>query len=227
LQNHKDFEIIIVNDSPLVDYLDVEKYIENLSDTRIKYFKNETNRGVNFTRNFALTKISTDSHYTIFLDDDDWLHPDALTQINNILENKKTEKSDIDWLVTNRSVGVDSLTENKTGRDNLNYFCDYLILKRFTGDCTHTIKSNISKRYEFSKLVKNGEEWTYFIQLPLSIYYKDINTTNSAGYAPFGLNAGMQKSYRANTRLLWGEVKNCKMFFMLSLRELRSLFRKN
>lgn len=219
--------MIIVNDSPLSDYTDIEKYIEAKNDTRIKYFKNEKNSGVNFSRNFALENISMDSDYVIFLDDDDWLHPDALNDIENILTKNKKEERGVDWLVTNRSVGDKSLTKNKTRRNRLNYFFDYLIFKRFTGDCTHTIASNIATKYRFSKLVKNGEEWTYFIQLPTDIYYQNINTTNSEGYAPLGLNSSMQKSYRENTRKLFGEIKNCKMFMMLILRSLNSLFRKN
>ena len=226
-QNHKDFEILIVNDSPLHDYSSLENYLLELKDNRVKYFKNKNNCGVNFSRNFALENISKDSDYIIFLDDDDWLHPNALTELDNILENTDNKKEKINWLVTNRSVGENSLTKNKTGRDMLNYFSDYLIFKRFTGDCTHAIKSEVAKRYKFSKLVKNGEEWTYFIQLPINMYYKNINTTNSDGYSPLGLNASMRKSYKTNTRILCREIKNSKMVMMLVLREINSLFRKN
>ncbi len=225
LQNHKDFEIIVVNDSPTSDYTDIEKYIAEKNDIRIKYFKNEKNSGVNFSRNFALRNISLGSDYTIFLDDDDWLHPTALSDIDDILTKSKNKKEEIDWLVTNRSIGDLSLTENKTNKTRLNYFFDYLIFKRFTGDCTHTISTKISTKYRFSGKVKNGEEWTYFIQLPADIYYKNINTTNTEGYAPLGLNASMQKSYKENTRSLFLEIKNYKMFLMLILRHLKSLLR--
>ena len=202
-QNHKDFEMIIINDSPLYDYSEVAKYIQDKKDSRIKYFKNEKNSGVNFSRNFALANISDDSDYVIFLDDDDWLHSNALSDIENIL--------------------ISNPNKNK----KINYFFDYLIFKRFVGDCTHTIDSNTATKYKFSERVKNGEEWTYFIQLPTDIHYENINTTNSEGYNDLGLNASMQKSYRENTRKLFGEIKNCKMIIMLMLRSLNSLFRKN
>lgn len=226
-QNHKDFEMIIINDSPLYDYSEVEKYIQDKKDSRIKYFKNEKNSGVNFSRNFALANISDDSDYVIFLDDDDWLHSNALSDIENILISNKNKNKKINWLVTNRSIGNTSLTENKTKKSKLNYFFDYLIFKRFVGDCTHTIDSNTATKYKFSEKVKNGEEWTYFIQLPTDIHYENINTTNSEGYNDLGLNASMQKSYRENTRKLFGEIKNCKMIIMLILRSLNSLLRKN
>ena len=227
LQNHKDFEMIVVNYSPLSDYTDIEKYLNHKNDARIKYFKNEKNSGVNFSRNFALENISLGSDYTIFLDDDDWLHPNALCDIENILIASENKKEKINWLVTNRSIGGLSLTKNKTNKNKLNYFFDYLIFKRFTGDCTHAIASNLATKYSFSQKVKNGEEWTYFVQLPADIYYQNINTTNSEGYAVLGLNASMQKSYKENTRALLGEIKNWKMFLMLILRSLNSLFRKN
>ncbi len=227
LQNHKNLEMIIVNDSPLSDYRDIEKYLSEKNDSRIKYFTNEKNSGVNLSRNFALANISESSDYTIFLDDDDWLHPNALCDIENILIASENKKEKINWLVTNRSIGELSLTKNKTNKNKLNYFFDYLIFKRFTGDCTHAISSNLATKYSFSQKVKNGEEWTYFVQLPADIYYQNINTTNSEGYAVLGLNASMQKSYKENTRTLFGEIKNSKMFLMLILRSLNFLFRKN
>ena len=39
-QNDFDWEMIIVNDSPLFDYTEVEKYLTDINDTKLKYLKN-------------------------------------------------------------------------------------------------------------------------------------------------------------------------------------------
>ena len=70
-QTYKDWEMVVVNDSP-----NDETYIpfaSSINDPRIHYHVNKTNSGVNFTRNFALDRVSADSKWVVFLDDDDYL----------------------------------------------------------------------------------------------------------------------------------------------------------
>ncbi len=221
-QEHKDWEMIIVNDSPDFDYADTEKYLSYITDSRIKYFKNKENMGVNFSRNYALQNISESSDYTIFLDDDDFFFDDTLLNIENILSENKH-----DWLITNRAFENKRLVKirNET-RDSYEYFWDMLIFKNFSGDVTHTIKSKIAKKFKFEESVKNGEEWTYFIQLPSKIVYKNINTTNTDGYLEGGLTDKLKNKYKENTKILWGNIQNTKMFIILILRQINIIVRK-
>ena len=215
-----DFELIIVNDSPLFDYSIFNSYLDKLkienfeNFSKIKYFINKENMGVNYSRNLALDYVSKDtlSDYVIFLDDDDWLSDDALKNINNILRKYRAKNNNIaqNWLVTNISLNNISLTKNNTNKSMINYFFDYLIMKKFWGDVTHTIKSEIATRFRFSNKIKNGEEWTYFIQIPYNFLYENINTKNVEEYQDDGLNSSMQSTYKLNTKVLWRNFKDFK-----------------
>lgn len=178
-QDYKDFEMIIVNDYPNdLSYLDFEK---NITDSRIKYFKNDKNMGVNYSRNFALDNLSKDSDYVILLDDDDWFANDTLLTFEKLIK----ENPDENWLVTNRAYeNGKSLTSAPKNNTNYNYALDYLICKKFKGDATHCIKTNRIKNIRFSKTIKQGEEWFFFYQLGLKnkFFYSSHNSTISEGY---------------------------------------------
>ena len=224
-QSHQNFEIICVNDSPDFNYIEFDSFWINL-DTKhkdkIKYLLNTTNNGVNFSRNHALEKVSYDSDYVIFLDDDDWFNENALSEIDIYINQNKH----VSWLVTNRVIGEFKLTNNQKNKSKVSYFFDYLIFKNCKGDATHVIQTKIAKNIRFSQRVKNGEEWFYFVQIPKPIYYKDLNTTLSEGYDEKGLNQGMQQIYKTNTKLLWGEITGVKMFVYMVLRGIRGIMSK-
>lgn len=77
-QTYTNIELIIVDDSPS-DYLkrhQVEKYIKNLNDHRIKYIKHEENKGANVARNTGIKHSK--GRYCAFLDDDDEWVPEKL-----------------------------------------------------------------------------------------------------------------------------------------------------
>ena len=215
-----DIQIIIINDSPDYDYSMFESWLvdmKNSSTRSIVYNKNTENKGVNFSRNYALTLVAEDSSYVIFLDDDDWFEIDALGDIDNYLRLNKG----IQWLLTNRVKQTgESLTTVSKNKKSFNYFLDYLVCKCIMGDATHIIKKQIATSYKFSNKIKNGEEWFYFIQIPSRFSYKNLNSTKSEGYSDTGLNVGMQKTYKINTRILWSEITGLKMFVYISIRSL-------
>jgi len=64
-QSYKNIEMIVVNDAGQ----DVQAVIDDLDDSRIKYFQNEKNVGLAATRNVALKKST--GLYLCLLDDDD------------------------------------------------------------------------------------------------------------------------------------------------------------
>lgn len=191
-QTYTNWEMIIVNDSP-----DDSTYINfenNLKDSRIKYFKNEENLGVNYSRNFALSKISPDSSFIIFLDDDDWFAKDTLENFASLINANPNEQ----WFVTNRALkDGESLTITPQNRGHYSYVWDYLILKKIKGDATHCIKSDLVKDIQFAKSIKQGEEWFFFYQIGLksNLLYSDHDSTITEGYNKvYGLN------FRSRTR---------------------------
>lgn len=177
--------MIIVNDSPNDEsYRD---FASSINDPRIHYHVNKTNSGVNFTRNTALDKVSASSEWIIFLDDDDYLAPDALKTIHDLILVHPHKK----WFITNRA-GKDGtpLTQIATSDVEYSYTRDYLLLRRCKGDVTHAISTASIHAIRFPLHIKQGEEWLFFYQLGLTerMFYHDHNSTITDGYTETGLN---------------------------------------
>lgn len=180
-QTYKDWEMIIVNDSPTDEsYSDFPSLIK---DERVRYYVNDRNRGVNYSRNFGIDKVSADSKWIIFLDDDDYFAPDCLQSFWNIILVNKNAK----WFLTNRALRNGSpLTKVKGGEGYYSYAKDYLLLRKIKGDATHCIETKLITLHKmrFSRSIKQGEEWFFFYQVGSrsKIYYQDHNSTISDGY---------------------------------------------
>jgi glycosyltransferase involved in cell wall biosynthesis len=105
-QSYKNWEMIVVDDSGEPSHTLTSPSLtlaKTGTEQKVKYFVNEKNMGNNFSKNFAFAKISEDSDYIIFLDDDDWLSGNALFELNEYLEKYKIENNkNIEWLITER-----------------------------------------------------------------------------------------------------------------------------
>lgn len=187
-QTYIDWEMIIVNDSPTDE--SYKGFAHSINDPRIHYHTNLANSGVNYSRNLALEKVSADSRFIIFLDDDDYFAPDTLKTFSELILLHRNTK----WFVTNRAYkNGTSLTKFPKDETYYDYAWSYLILKRCKGDATHCIETKLitHHRIRFSKYVKQGEEWFFFYQIGLhtKMYYHDHNSTISDGYdSVSGLN---------------------------------------
>ena len=74
-QTYQDWEMLIVDDGSTDKTLEIiSSFQEN--DSRIKIFKNETNRGSAYSRNIALQNAK--GKWIAFLDSDDIWHPEKL-----------------------------------------------------------------------------------------------------------------------------------------------------
>ncbi len=185
-QSVTDWELIILNDNPGDGATDA---ISALSDGRIHILENDANRGVNYSRNRGLDNISSHSDWVIFLDDDDTLTPNALTDLSAIIGTNSSP-----WIVTAR--GTDSTTPITTGtnKKQYSYIWDYLIIRRFKGDATHCISTalinNGTHKLRFPTLIKQAEEWLFYSELGTHtwFYYEPIVTTLTPGYGATGLN---------------------------------------
>lgn len=187
-QTYKDWEMLIVNDSPYDE--SYKEFAVSLNDARIRYYCNDSNHGVNYSRNFALERISADSKWVIFLDDDDYLAPDTLAHFSECILLNPHKR----WFLTNRALKNGTpLTRFPHEETLYSYAWQYLILKRCKGDATHCIETKLITHIHarFSHHVKQGEEWFFFYQVGLheKIFYSDHNSTISDGYdAASGLN---------------------------------------
>ncbi len=180
-QTYKNWELIIINDSPSdPSYL---SFVNSINDSRIRYFSNDTNKGVNYSRNRGISNLSADSEWVIFLDDDDYFAPDALSHFRDLV----LRNNDNMWFMSNRALkNGTALTEGVVDDALYSYAWSYLIFRKIKGDATHCIKTkNLHQIHAaFSSRVKQGEEWFFFYQLGMSskILYSDHNSTISDGY---------------------------------------------
>jgi glycosyltransferase involved in cell wall biosynthesis len=188
LQTYQDWEMIIVNDSP--SDTSYKEFSSSINDARIHYHINDTNKGVNYSRNYAIDKVSADSKWIILLDDDDYFAPDTLQTFHNLILLHGDQK----WFVTNRALtNGKPVTKFPKDESLYSYAWSYLLLRRCKGDATHCIETKtINQRHiRFSQHIKQGEEWFFFYQLGLSqkMYYSDHNSTITDGYdVASGLN---------------------------------------
>lgn len=185
-QRYSNWEMIIINDSP--EDLSYLEFSSKINDRRICYYINEKNSGVNFSRNRGLDVLSSDSNWIIFLDDDDYLAPDALMTFKDLINAHRDTK----WFITNRAYkNGESLTQFPKPDKYYSYAWDYLILKNCIGDATHCIKTEELHHIRFSRNIKQGEEWFFFYQVGIKneMYYYDHNSTITGGYnVESGLN---------------------------------------
>lgn len=186
-QVHNDWKLVLVNDSPRENYDEMETLIREQG--RIAYLQNEANLGKNASVNRAFDLLRSEGFegYVVFLDDDDWLAPNCLTDFARAIEKQR----DVVWLVSSRAhTDGTSFTKNRTGRNVIRYYWDCLISKRFSGDATHCIRFREASMCRFPDTVKNAEEWFFFSQLaqksPAFTYLSSVGTY-SEGYLEGGL----------------------------------------
>ena len=223
-QTHAEYVHIVINDSPEHDYAAIEQSLQ--IDEKIVYIKNEKNIGKNASLNAALAHIQSHNlqGYVIFLDDDDWLHPNALEDIAHIVA-----PQGIPWLVTERALAHSKDKEvQKSVLTKYNYFWDYLLRKKLTGDKTHTISTELlfsKSKPSFSTQVKNGEEWFFFCQLSPTFHYTPLPSTLTNGYTIDGLNERAKETYRQNIFLLLRERWHTRMLLYLFFRSIFITFK--
>jgi len=185
-QSYANWEMIIINDSP--EDHSYDDFANSITDLRLRYYSNDTNRGVNYSRNRALEMVSKDSDWVIFLDDDDYLSPNALEELTGLITAHPKEV----WFVTNRAYADGTLvTKYPRPETHYSYIWDVLILKQCKGDATHCFKTSTIKNVRYSKYIKQAEEWLFYYLLALreKIFYSNLNTTITDGYdVTSGLN---------------------------------------
>lgn len=177
-QTYKDWEMIIVNDSPFdSSYL---TFASSINDARIHYRPNETRRGANYSKNKALRHVSADSKWVIFLKDTDYLAPDTLATLHELILVNQEKK----WFVTNHAHKNGTPITKFPKTDNEYFYArDCLLLHRGRGDATHCIETKLATSATFPKHFKQGEEWFYFYQIGQQekLYYHDHNSTVVSG----------------------------------------------
>lgn len=182
-QDYPQYEHIIIDDSTGNKTQENIKHL--LLDKKIRYFKNSSNRWVNYCRNFWIKMLSQDVDYILFLDDDDYLNSWALIKAHDIIQ-----KHDYSWYVSNKKW----ISNIKKYNTTYNYFNDYFLWSQIQWDTSHIIKTEILSWIRFSPYIKQSEEWLFFIELWYNHTFYTYNfDTIISNYLPWWLSDNDKK----------------------------------
>ena len=89
-QSFSDFEVIMIDDCSTDSSSNIMKQFES-ADVRFKYFRNDSNQGLSFSRNLGMSKCSGD--YLFFIDSDDLLNHQCIEKLYTALLNSNSDIS--------------------------------------------------------------------------------------------------------------------------------------
>ena len=207
-QTYKDFDFIIINDGSSNN--DVEDVILSYNDERIKYYKNEKNMGLPYTRNKCLDLAKTE--FVAFMDSDDVSLPNRIEKQLKYLEEHKNVIVLASWFNYINP-------ENNLHYDGINY--DYFdLIKWCPWICNPTvmIRKNIFDLYSIRYNLEFGmaEDYELFSR---AIRYGKIHI-----YDEVLLNYRNHPNNSTNTRKKemiekTKEVRNNLLFFLTKDKE--------
>jgi glycosyltransferase involved in cell wall biosynthesis len=186
-QTNPNWQLYIVIDDVSSDYSEMLALYRN--NTKITTLHNENNRGKNYSLNRVLDVLTEQKYsgYVVYLDDDDWLHENCLTDFTKAI----TSYSDPVWIVSERTDALTNIPFTKVKKNKAYFYYpkNVLLLKNFTGDATHCIQFSQTANCRFPTTIKNAEEWIYFSQVSkiAPFIFLEKTGTYSEGYAPLGL----------------------------------------
>lgn len=182
-QSYMNFELIIINDNSTDNSIEIiKKYLE--IDKRIRFFSNDKNYGVAYTRNKGVEYSK--GNWIAFIDSDDVWKKDKLEKQVNLLNNLKFEPI----LIYTGSSFIDennnpysyimnvpkTITFNELLKQNI-ISCSSILAKK---DVLSNIKMEHDNMHEdfltWLKILKNYKTCAYGINEPLLIYRVSNNS---------------------------------------------------
>lgn len=142
-------------------------------DERIKVIELADNRGCNYARNTALEYINNNNveGYVTFVDDDDYLLPEALELVINESANIVNKQ----WITADCCYPDGSKASKLSRYGPLSYIDNYMYGNEIKGDLNHFISTTACKDLAFSKKFRNGQEWSFFCQLSARTNIEALN----------------------------------------------------
>lgn len=174
-QTYHEFELLIINDGSTDNTIHIlQPYLKK--DQRIK-LHNTKNKGVSSARNLGISKAK--GEYICFIDSDDWVEKDYLSQFVSKIQNPKTLIIQEIFQNRNSKKYTNSLYDIKKDLDVLMLEYHFMSLGSPFAKLYHTetIKKN---NLTFNNLVSYGEDQMFFFQY--ITYINSIYTLNYRGY---------------------------------------------
>lgn len=152
---------VIVDDASSQDMS--EAFALAATDERITVLRNEANQGCNATRNRALDWVRDNvlQGYVSYVDDDDYLLPDALERVSALIESSPG----FPWYTADCAYPDGSKASRLARHGRLSYLHDYMFGKVIKGDLNHFIHTDLLANIRFTDKVRNGQEWSFYCQL--------------------------------------------------------------
>jgi len=157
-QSHKNFEILLINDGSTIDVREIEKIAKE--NKKLRYYKNEQNRGPGFARNLGITKAT--GEYICFLDADDVFLPEKL------------KKQLTEMLLTGRKISHTSYIQKENSDEEVvrSGKLDGEVIPVIIQSCTIAtptvmIKTNFLKEndFRFREDIQVGEDTCFWLEI--------------------------------------------------------------
>jgi len=132
-------------------------------NTKIQYRQMKKNSGVNAVRNRIIeeAKAIDNNAYLLFIDDDDYLAPNALA----LADKEISAHPEFSWFSLNCNYQDGTAISKIAQYGVLSYLNDYMFGKAIKGDLTHILKLESLADERFTSEFKNGEEWCFWVAL--------------------------------------------------------------
>lgn len=169
-QTFQDFEIIVVDDCSGDNTPEI---VSKLNNKRIKYIRNEINKGEAEARNTGI--MNSDSEYIAFLDDDDEWLPEKLTLQVDLLKNSPTRVG----VVYSGYVEVDLTSQKilkKRRPSKKGDIYKFLLIKNYVGvPSTVMIRRICFERIGlFDKMIPYPTDYDLWIRISKEFYFEYI-----------------------------------------------------
>jgi glycosyltransferase involved in cell wall biosynthesis len=189
-QTFSEFELIVVDDcsdEPLEDIC------KEFADSRIKYYRNKTNRGVSHSRNIGIDLAAGD--YITFLDSDDVYLPDRLKILDGYIRDASTAPSILfhrQYRIISRN-GASAVAPSRMPFEGERLDEFVLIWGNFIQTNSFVIERQLAKRIKFDILCKRHEDTKFFLECWLASSSYMACTETLSIYHDFPLSSRLSK----------------------------------
>jgi glycosyltransferase involved in cell wall biosynthesis len=213
-QDYANIEILVIDDNTCKETSNfVQNVVSQLSDQRIKYYKNESNIGSSKSRNKGASLACGD--YITFLDDDDYYTVDKVrSQISN-MKKHDSHFSVCDFVIFNDKRVIEIRSRNYIKKENPISDTIYLLKKHLMHHITCT--STMMFKREFFNIIGGfsiddlGDEF-YLIQKAIEQYGVFSHINQIGVYAKLNTISGLS-SYKNKLLTESKLIKYKKIFF--------------